>query len=533
MTMEIPAPHRIHLAYINGQLNRTAPDDEAYTSPKHIQRIFKRKALSKKKNLTIYVHGGIVSSSDNLFEHPFHQNPESFQLFNLLDTKTYPIFFIWETGVVETLRAMQNEGKFREILLGMAAEEVNELLKGFLQSPIRYLLKMAEKYIDLPVFKALERHVPVALESSEGLGATSEDDEELFQELLDNDIELRAHLEEVAQAMIEQEEGGLGAVETELPLDADFYSKEFLEDIRTDYQENAAGLGAGVSDLLLKELFQRTVKALLAIYKEVKRRRKINRDHGLWPTIVEEALDITKFSRLFAAAWDQMKENARETYAEDNPATDNIGPRGGRYFLNCLADFLLKQPKGPDGMVDFDVSLVGHSAGAIHLSHCLATAEEIFKEKGLDNFVFKNLILLAPAVNIDIFSELVLPNSHLIKSLRIFTMQDNLEIKDQCAGLFYPRSLLYLVSGAAEHDPDGDKPLLGLQRHLNRESYKLINGMDKKTLGLQDFLDKPAWPQYVIYSIASQMRDGENCSSEHHGAFDNDPATQKSILALL
>lgn len=533
MAVEIPAEHRVHLAYINGQLNQAAPDDVFYTSPEHVESIFKSNTLRQKKNLTIFVHGGIVSSSDNLVEDPFHQNPESVELFKQLETKSYPVFFIWETGVIETIRAMHKEGKFREILTGMAAEEINELLKGFLKSPIRYLLKMAEKYIDLPIFQALDKHIPTALESADELGATSEDDEELFQELLEGDSELRAHLEEVAQVMIEQEEGGLGAAETELPLDAQFYSREFLQDIRTDYQENADGLGAGASDLLLKELFQRTVKALLAIYKEVKRRRKINRDHGLWPTIVEEALDITKFSRLFAAAWDQMKENARETYEENNPATDNIGPRGGRYFLNCLADLLLKQPKRQDGTVDFDVSLVGHSAGSIHLSHFLATAEEIFKEKGLDNFVFKNLILLAPAVNIDTFSQLIVPNSHLIRSLRIFTMQDDLEIKDQCAGLFYPRSLLYLVSGAAEHDSDGDKPLLGLQRHLNREKYKLINGSDEKTLGLQEFLEKPAWPKYVIYSIASAMSDGENCSSEHHGAFDNDPATQKSILALL
>jgi hypothetical protein len=415
----------------------------------------------------------------------------------------------------------------------MAAEEINELLKGFVKSPIRYLLSMAEKYIDLPVFKALEKHVPTALESADELGAAGEDDEELFQELLDQDIDLRAHLEEVAQVMLEQEEGGFGAAETELPSDAKFYSREFLQDIRTDYQENADGLGAGVSDVLLKELFRRTVNALLAIYKEVKRRRKVNRDHGLWPTIVEEALDITKFSRLFAAAWDQMKENARETYEEDNPATDDKGPRGGRFFLNCLAEFLLKQPKRPDGTVDFDVSLIGHSAGSIHLSHFVSAAEKIFKEKGLENFAFKNLILLAPAVNIDTFSELVVPNSHLIRNLRIFTMLDELETKDQCAGLFYPRSLLYLVSGAAEHDPDGDKPLLGLQRHLNREQYKLINGMDKKTLGLHEFLEKPAWPKYVIYSIAQAMPGGENCSSEHHGAFDNDAPTQESILSLL
>jgi len=539
MTVEIPVKNRVHLAYLNGQLNRKPPKDEEFTSPEHISKIFEQGELKQKKNLTIYIHGGIVSASDNIFEDPFYisedEDKGSFKLFKELNTNSYPVFFIWETGVIETLKAMHAEGKFKEIFKGITQDVVEEFIKGYLKGPVGFLLKQAEKYLDLPVFKALQKYIPEALDSVDEYGAAEVDDVKIFEEMLEQDAELRTHLEKLAEAMIEREEGELGAASIELPPETELYSTGFLEDVKEDYKQNSDEMGAGLPSLLLKELFERTIKALVAIYKEVKRRRKIHRDHDIWPSTVEEALDITRFSTLFAAAWDQMKENARETYEADNPAIDKIGPRGGRHFIENLAEFLLTQPRKADGSIDFEVSLVGHSAGSIHISYFLAAAKRIFNEKELTDFTFKNVILLAPAVNVDTFCEQIIPNSQLIRNFRIFALNDDLEREDKCAGLLYPHSLLYLVSGSAEHDPDGDKPLLGLQRHLDKQMYQKINGTDKNVQKLHKFFDSSSWSKYVVYSTEPPKDNppGENTPSKKHGDFDNDPATQKSIVELL
>src|SRR5206468_2726979 len=57
-----------------------------------------------------------------------------------------------------------------------------------------------------------------------------------------------------------------------------------------------------------------------------------------------------------------------------------------------------------------------------------------------------------------------------VSSLRVFGMGDDLERKDAIAGVIYPSSLLYFVSGVLEDE--SDKPLAGMARFYQGDYAK-------------------------------------------------------------
>ena len=194
--------------------------------------------------------------------------------------------------------------------------------------------------------------------------------------------------------------------------------------------------------------------------------------------------------------WSGMKRNAERASA----------PGGGAALVaDLLKAFCTKHP-------GVELHAAGHSAGAIFHAHFLP---EVFR-KGVP--AFESLQLMAPAVRVDTFRELLLPQiAKNIKNLAMFTMKTDFELADNCAGI-YRKSLLYLIRKALE--PEEEAELLGLEESLRRDG-ELV-----KLFGLEG---NPRGNAEIIFS-KSLADSGRSASrAVKHGDFDNDPPTMNSI----
>lgn len=186
--------------------------------------------------------------------------------------------------------------------------------------------------------------------------------------------------------------------------------------------------------------------------------------------------------------WAEVKENAR--LLSENPAG------GARLLVQRLAPLRRR----------VRVHLIGHSAGAIVHAHLA----ELLVSQG---FTVESLTLLAPAARMDLFDAKLLPllRNGSIKRMAQFHLTDACEGDEggMRAALGYKRSLLYLISNGLEEQRS--LPVLGMQRFFDRHVAPLA---------LPSLQTRVA-PQ----SPATQ--------ATRHGGFDDDAATQRSVVAHL
>lgn len=247
------------------------------------------------------------------------------------------------------------------------------------------------------------------------------------------------------------------------------------------------------------------------VYRVV--RRMINgRGHGLYTTSVEEILRELYVGNVGKGFfWDQMKKDTLDAFGED--------PRvfGGTAFLDGLGRRLAAGASAPK------ITLVGHSTGAIYISHLLRKAHQILPEG-----VQFDVIFLAAALSFRHFDQTLQEAPGRIRHLRSFGMQDWLEKMDGIVPVIYPRSLLYFVSGLLEDEPD--LPLIGMERfHDGRPPFtgERFAEIERCRAFLQQVAHRPVW---------SEVDGGEGlrCAARKHGEFDDeDPQTLESVLWLL
>jgi hypothetical protein len=141
------------------------------------------------------------------------------------------------------------------------------------------------------------------------------------------------------------------------------------------------------------------------------------------------------------------------------------------------------------------IMLVGHSAGAIFAVEFLKAAHEAGLNRKFE------VVFLAPAVRFDRFGKTLAEDLSVISSFRIFSMSDEKESGDKLVDQvpwFYPRSLLYFISGILENVVDC--PLIGMQRYYVHghqadrpsvaEVRKYVTGVDGRVAW--SIVDKPA-----------------------------------------
>jgi hypothetical protein len=211
---------------------------------------------------------------------------------------------------------------------------------------------------------------------------------------------------------------------------------------------------------------------------------------------IDGQIELLLRNALGPGVWSAMKDDAK---ASSDPAV------GGAFrFAAELGAYVAAHAD------EVSVNAVGHSAGSIFHAHFLPA----LLAAGVNQV--RTLSLLAPAVRVDTFHELVTPRlGKGIRDLAVFTMDDDTEQDDDCFTA-YRKSLLYLVRGAFE--PEYDARILGLQIAIDAdEKLRALFGRD----------GSPARADLVFSPGAAGPR--AQSRSKRHGDFDNDAATMQSV----
>ena len=496
-----------------------------HTPPESLRHIFEGLRASGSNRLTIYFHGGLIDEIMGL-ELARLLYPEISE-----NCDSYPVFFIWESGVLETIQS--------------ALVDVVESSPLFMRT-LKHLAKALARLLPAPAADALEAAEIAKL-------ARSIAEERLFLDepgaLRLLDARLRAGLPSFADADVLQlqrdmasdplADRALGAImaaarrhATAVPAIATAAAAPLPDDGATGYLSRAildqlagAPAPAGLAEA---EAFPGGLSGLTrpsdwffagAVLRRVVDRFQNGTDHGFIGTIMEEMYRTLYADKVGRLLWDGMKANAAGAYDPLAPDTPAHETPGGSLFLQLLTEY-----QEQHGRVE--LNLIGHSAGSIHISHFVERGAQI--DPG--QFVADCVIFLAPACSFETFNAKLIPHTDRIGRFRIFTMADACERRDPLIKLMptvYPHSLLYLVSGLLEDTPDA--PLIGLTRHLEGENIPLLPAV-------RDFLNEFEPPTVVYAKTAESAPPGERTGfTSHYGLWgpDFDRATLDSVAHLL
>jgi hypothetical protein len=294
-------------------------------------------------------------------------------------------------------------------------------------------------------------------------------------------------------------------------------SPEVLEELREDSAVAAKNGARGV--LTSAVLLKHAVKVLARVIS----RFRHGRAHGLYPTAIEEILREFYVANAGVKIWGAMKGETHDTFQPATPL------RGGQYVVGKVAE-LIRAGHRPE------ITLIGHSTGAVFINNLLAYAETQRRSGQLPaDFAFKQVIFLAPACTFKAFSQYVQAPyfgqpGGLYESIRVFAMTDEAERKDALVPFVYPRSLLYFVSGVLEAGTDGgsepDVPLVGMQRYYTDAATYTDDEIGTVRAFVAAVGDRAVW---------SPCSNGAGLSSQslHHGDFDDDTATRESVALLI
>jgi hypothetical protein len=232
---------------------------------------------------------------------------------------------------------------------------------------------------------------------------------------------------------------------------------------------------------------------------------------------VVEARDRTielTVARPGSAMWREMKENARL-------ASRRLDKKGAMQVLaRELAQSLNLLGTDPE---DWELHVVAHSAGSIFAAHALP----LMVKSGLP---FKTFQLMAPALRVDEFKELVFPRVQDGSCPRptLFVLSDVGE-RDDSVGP-YGRSLLYLVSNAFEGRRG--TPLLGMLKYVSDRAGSDAEIADE-AVAKMFAEDVDGLPSLIVAGETDEPKNKppkKTSRSDTHGGFDNDHDTLNSVL---
>ncbi len=229
---------------------------------------------------------------------------------------------------------------------------------------------------------------------------------------------------------------------------------------------------------------------------------------GDWLRKVREGLTEAKdrtfeltAARPGTALWSEMKENARLASSKDGAV---------QLLAKHVKQAMAKATPAARG--EWEVHVVGHSAGTIFAAHALPLLMNL-------HVVLKTVSFFAPAITTEEFADLVLPHvkSGKIPPPGLFILDDVGELDDDVGP--YGKSLLYLVSNAFERRRE--VPLLGMQRFIDKDPA--LKALFEKTTN--------GFPSLVVAGVNGPEHSVSR--SESHGGFDNDPSTLNSLLCRI
>jgi hypothetical protein len=473
----MPAPDP--LTYINlGPQGTFRSSGRVSTSPADVDAIVAHLRTRTPAKLAIHFHGGLNNESAGI-----EIANKMGQLFK--EAGCHPVSFVWETGVFETLRA--NLGRIHD----------TKLFKKLLTYALRW--GAAKLGLDIggrgPGAPIPAAEVAARIEAGETFGELDAITGARGGEVLSD-----AALESLEDELTTELETDFES-DPEMPTVLDEAPAEGLR-LETSF-ERARGVSLAAA-----------ARFIAGIVVGVVRRHMLNRDHGLYTTVVEEILRRVYLAELGEFLWSGMKGKA-EAMWDSNAGLVGDDLHGGRYFLEALA--ALQQSRR-----ELTIDLVGHSAGSIAVCGMLDAAAALPVAPH-----FRNVVFLAPAARIDRFERGVMNRAALFDDFRMFTMTDDLEKQDQLFPPIYVRSLLYLVSGCFEAEADAE--ICGMQRFFGANP-PFASPLGKRLGG---FLRSPGQGRLVLSTTDAAAPSGFRSQSTKHGAFDDDASTRDSIRSIL
>lgn len=491
MPSEALARHVVNI----GPLGTFRASGSYHTRPEDLDKIFVKLTQDQQDRILLYFHGGLVTEASGL-------NSAEKIIAELANVNTYPIIIVWETGLMETiltrLKSINNTKLFQK-LLEYVLKTVGKRLGISESDSGRGITEMSdaefvEEKSQASPFEHYEGSARGGAEQIQ-LDAFGEIPEIMRDEItVDLEVELEIDEEEIKELLEEE------APETE----------EFDKDYLT--QEARGRNARGFSWVLLKPLAAVAIRVIKRFVKK--------RDHGFYPTIVEELLREFYIADFGQWVWGAMKLKANEMW-QSNEGRSGEDMFAGAYLLDRLQQHCQLFP-------NTKIDLVGHSAGAIAICHLLNAAVE----SNL-NLPFRKLVLWAPACTLDLFHKSIVERPGIIEEFHLFNMNDEVEKKDRMIPGIYTRSLLYLVSGILEKNANSeeevDKPLLGMQRYLQGK-VPFDNGMPAMLfnyLSSNDFV-------FQTYSITDEgAAESRRSTAAKHGDFDDDEKTLNSLKVIV
>lgn len=450
------------------------------TAPVEIDKLFDQLETTSATAIAIHFHGGLVSEVDGVMI--ARKMASVYRA-----AGSHPLTFVWETGLFETFRDNLTHihgTKLFQKLLKWIVRRVAQRFGGLDGRGAGAPLPLAAIEAELAKPKPFESYDgPVT-----GLG-TSRGRAPVVEE---HDLDgLQEDLEAELQEDVEGDEE-IGVLLQEW--------KEHEVDAR------AKGIVSGI----------KIAKLLAVVAFRVIRRHVRNRDHGFYPTIVEELLREIYLADLGAWVWSRMKAKAANMWLPNDGRTGEE-LRAGAYVLDSLAKFQAKHP-------GFQVDLIGHSAGSIAICEMLRAAAA----RGTP-LKIRWIVFLAPAGRSELGLAEIAHHPERYEHFRAYTMADEYERNDAMLPRIYTRSLLYFISGVLEPD-EVDAPIMGMMRHASGNGA-FSSGTAREWA---DFMTGSS--RLVLSDSALLNRDapaGFRSTSRKHGAFDDDDATLESLTTIL
>ena len=467
------------------------------------------------KRLCLHLHGGLVDEVNGLATAKRLADSTDY----ILGPDWARAFFVWRTGAGETIRANWKDLYENDRLFNTLRRHLLEFIAGkvLVVTPGGRGVPLAINPDEQALVRRAIPEVPQQWESllgMNGLGAQAvalapeQSEHELmteFQQVLSLD---NLHFEPIAAelevARVARGRGGAAPASVVAP--------EFMRLTGSVQGELTARDASGSGRFISLSAAGVILRHAGGILVRIVRRFRSGRDHGLHGTIVEEICREFYGDLVGATIWGMMKKDATDHFNESG---------AGLALLRAL-------PKGSH------IAVSAHSAGSIWAAELLLALGKHRRDVSVD------LLLLAPAVRVDLFAEALKASGSMVKRCRIFTMSDDAERADALLGqklsAIYPSSLLYLVSGLFEEagtDAMPDAPILGMQRFIGQdgvtvEEAEQVNALDV----VKAFLARPE--NAIVYSpTAPGAAAGASSGATSHGGFDADVLTLRSLAALL
>jgi hypothetical protein len=487
------------LHYINagpGGTFKPSGDGTIDTTPEDVDKIITKLTETTASNMVLYFHGGLVNARSGM------ETAERITTLVLKDKKVYPIAFVWETGLLETLGANLKELYQTELFKKLLTKALKIAAKKLgIDIPGAGLSRGSGQMTDADVLKELEKEVPFDNFTVTRNRSVSSSNDLL---LLENQLQFEVQIE----------------------VDSDREMKELIaaektptEKLNLDQQLIDGDIPGVRSRGLVSTA--KMIKALATvIFKTIKRFIQ-KRDHGLYPTVVEEILREVYVANVGAWFWKQMKDKAAELWLPNTTTvpSNDLSQHAGTYLLRSL------QKYGDAIGKDIRLDLVGHSAGSIVVAELLNVLKDYPRLK------VRNVLYFAPAITSKLFNEKVIANRNRFEAFRMFTMTDEYEKKDHLLRYVYTRSLLYFISGCLENGgKESDEYVLGLERHMKDEHpYSNVPLLEN----VRNFLN-PQNTTCVMSVTAQGAPDGFQSGSQTHGGFDDaGEITLNSMMFML